>query len=338
MTWNATRMGWMLAGTLCLSGGLAYAQNEANLYLELCRKNGVVSGKTASAPADGAHELRGTVSGMAESAQGYNLLLKMEDGKTVTLAGKGAAPLFNVGAQVRVLIDKGAPDPSVGDLPILAVITEGEVATEQLAREARPVKPQPPRASVPKTTKRSPRGGRKVARVTSRNFTRTRVAPMEARETLNAYKRAIRYFNPRGSEAEIDSIAVAVLNYSVKYQVDARLVMAVFAVESGFNPRATSRAGAMGVGQLMPGTAAGLGVRNAYNPDQNIEGAIKYIRQQLDRYQGKDEWTRLQLALASYNAGPGAVRKYGGVPPYRETQAYVRKVSAWFLHFLGEPQ
>jgi soluble lytic murein transglycosylase-like protein len=108
-----------------------------------------------------------------------------------------------------------------------------------------------------------------------------------------------------------------------KYGLDPALLAGLVKQESGFNPNAGSPAGARGLTQLMPGTAAGLGVTNVLDPAQSLEGGAKYLRQQLDAFGG--DVTR---ALAAYNAGPGAVQRYGGVPPYAETQNYVRAVQA----------
>lgn len=110
---------------------------------------------------------------------------------------------------------------------------------------------------------------------------------------------------------------------ATKYDVDPSLVRAVVKNESGFDANATSPAGAQGLMQLMPATAAGLGVTNAYDPVQSIDAGTRYLRGQLDRFGGD-----ATKAVAAYNAGPTAVARYDGVPPYRETQAYVRRVLA----------
>ena len=110
--------------------------------------------------------------------------------------------------------------------------------------------------------------------------------------------------------------------------VDPRLVMSVVAAESSFKPAAVSSCGAMGLGQLMPATARGMGIRDPMDPIQNLYGCVKYLERELYRWRKQDN--KLDLVLASYNAGAGAVQRYGGVPPYQETQNYVVRVKSYY--------
>lgn len=127
-------------------------------------------------------------------------------------------------------------------------------------------------------------------------------------------------YNKQIPMLEANLISRTIVRLSEREQVDPRLVVALVAAESAFRSDARSPVGAQGLGQLMPGTAALLGVRDSLEPVQNLDGTVRYLSQQLRR------WGSPQLALASYNAGPGAVQRYGGIPPYRETQEYVSYV------------
>jgi soluble lytic murein transglycosylase-like protein len=113
--------------------------------------------------------------------------------------------------------------------------------------------------------------------------------------------------------------------------VDPALLKGLIRQESNFDPNAGSGAGAVGLTQLMPGTAASLGVSDPRDPAQSIEGGAKYLRQQLDAFGGDEA-----KALAAYNAGPGAVQRYGGVPPYAETQSYVQRVLGYAQSFRSQ--
>lgn len=122
-----------------------------------------------------------------------------------------------------------------------------------------------------------------------------------------------------------------ILNASRKHHVDPNLIKAVIMAESGFNPRAISRKGARGLMQLMPETAAGLGVRNIFDPRENIHGGAKYLKHLKERFGGE-----LELALAAYHAGSSKVLKAGGIPPIRATERYIRNVFGYYRYFMDK--
>jgi soluble lytic murein transglycosylase-like protein len=135
----------------------------------------------------------------------------------------------------------------------------------------------------------------------------------------SAGARATRPFGASERSAAFDE---SIEEHAAAQGVPPDLVRAVIQVESAFNPQAVSPKGAMGLMQLMPATARDLGVENPFLPEDNIRGGVAYLRQLLDRYD-----SNVELALAAYNAGPASVERYGTIPPYRETQDYVKKVT-----------
>ncbi len=136
---------------------------------------------------------------------------------------------------------------------------------------------------------------------------------------------------PSASQAVSDSVDIReiIREVSTELGVDPRLVDALVRVESSYNPRAVSHKGAQGLMQLMPATADRLDVDNPFDPEQNVRGGVRELDRLIDRYSGN-----LQLALAAYNAGEGAVEKYRGIPPYRETRDYVARIMSLYT---GKP-
>lgn len=169
----------------------------------------------------------------------------------------------------------------------------------------------------------------------SRSISLLEAINAQTQQLLPAYKRAALYFNPSLSDEEATRIVRALLYYSLLYGVDPRFVTAVIAVESSFRPNAVGQKGEMGLGQLMPGTAASLGVSNPFDPEQNIEGCVRLLSRYLASYSHLPADKQIALALACYNAGQNAVTKYGGVPPYPITQRYIKKVTELYRQLCG---
>ncbi|HTX58615.1 MAG TPA: lytic transglycosylase domain-containing protein [Verrucomicrobiae bacterium] len=145
--------------------------------------------------------------------------------------------------------------------------------------------------------------------------------------TIAVYARAIRHVNPQMPDWQSRLLAQRVLANAERWRIDANILVAIVTVESSWHTHAVSSAGAIGLGQLMPGTAAGLGV-DPRDPSQNISGAARYLSGLMHKF-GSNNY---QLVFAAYNAGPQAVREYGGIPPFDETQRYVVKVLRALSH------
>jgi soluble lytic murein transglycosylase-like protein len=147
------------------------------------------------------------------------------------------------------------------------------------------------------------------------------------------YENIISYYNPRLSKREVEEISRSIIFYSMLFsyklgiEVDPRLIVAIIVAESNFNPKAVSNKGALGLGQLMPFKAEELGIENVvFHPVYNIYGTVRTFAGLLKRWENLGNPYQTYFAIASYNAGIGAVKKYGGIPPYKETQNYITKV------------
>ncbi|HEY0866780.1 MAG TPA: lytic transglycosylase domain-containing protein [Fimbriimonas sp.] len=298
-------------------------------YLALRKKHGVVQSvgvdSLQSFVGTKTLEIRGTVNGTFRVGDAYSLLLERGDGETYVVDSE-TTPDWLIGSDIPArLLVRATREGEYGTLhaKLIAAVREEEMAAYE--------------------SKFKPKAAVKPSKVTGRPASRTsraasaRLRSLPASEVTPIYASFIKSRNKRLSNSEAYRIAQGIIGFSLRYGVDARLIMAMVMVESGFNPGATSRAGAMGLGQLMPGTAQGLGVRNAYDTVDNLYGTVKLVRSHLDDYRQKtgQDFDSLVLALAAYNAGPGAVKRHGGVPPYRETQNYVRKVIGLYYAFLG---
>lgn len=156
------------------------------------------------------------------------------------------------------------------------------------------------------------------------------VAAQADQVAVAVLERFIASRNPRLPAGDRRYIAVQVIRTAIAYGMRWEFFASLIAAESNFNRGAVSPSGAMGLGQLMPGTARDLGVSNAFDVDQNLRGAATYIKRQLDRWAHLDAQRQFQYALAAYNAGPGRVVQYGGVPPFRETHTYIRRIAGYY--------
>jgi soluble lytic murein transglycosylase-like protein len=283
-------------------------------------------------------ELQGKVVGTCRAGDTTVLLFQRADGDTQEVEAKALPDwLATTTDPVRLLVrctrtEKGAALKTtyLGAAHEIDVLPAEEAYWRRQAAQRKAVAPARKAAS----STISNRGGL-YGPIGSRRATAARrdwVLPVS--DVTPRYAAFIRGRNPRLRNDEALRIAEAIIGFSLRYRVDARLVMAMLIVESDFDPNAVSRSGAIGLGQLMPGTARWMGVRNSYDTTDNLYGTVKLLRTHLNQYRTPDG-SDLALVLAAYNAGSGAVSRHGGVPPYRETQAYVRKVTAIYRKLCG---
>jgi soluble lytic murein transglycosylase-like protein len=264
-------------------------------------------------------------------------------------AGLPGAGWLDSGAQVRVLLLVVPDDPALpSGLRLIAAAPEGDIVAAE-AQAARLQAASVSRRQTRLASRSLPirRGKRRVTFIADTAAADTN--PGHPAGALSAralsiyapYRRLVRRWNRRLSEADVDKITTSILYFSDINNLDPRLPVAMIIAESDFDLYSTSHTGAMGLSQLMPSTARGLGVTNAYDPIQNIGAAVHILRGHLDSYGGAPAnagiipFNQIALTMAAYNAGPGAVRKYHGVPPYRETQRYIQRVASLYRQMCG---
>lgn len=300
-------------------------------------------------------EVRGTVTGVIRRDDKMSFMLELADKKEKSLlltAPPAENELLGTTSQPTLRVLARVAESNTGNvvpLEVLAVTYDGEVTQREKEAALRGNAPHSSSASTETGSERrgsSPSRG-VYARAMNRNTASFGVSDFarkvfanrpEILDILPAYKKYILRCNPRLNDQELDTIAVAILGYAVEFNVEPRLVVALIIAESDFDPKCTSNKGAMGLGQLMPDELNTYGLNNAYDPLQNIKGSIKQLRVKLDLYrepgvpqnQMQMSERQMMLALAAYNAGTGAVKKFGGIPPYKETQNYVKKIMRIF--------
>jgi len=261
-------------------------------------------------------QISGVIQGLMSSGDTRSVIVELVDRATVEVQCQGDHPEVKTSSRVRCLVKPAEASPySRLDL---VDITWDKTPIEVLAQAARAAMKMPVEDKEEIT-----RSAAELAR-------RTEPLPTRGGDYALICKRAISYLNPRLAAREVSVIADSILTYCARYGIaDPFLVVAVIAAESRFNPKARSYKGAAGLGQLMPATAAAHGV-NPYDPVANLEVAIRIIRRNLDKYGGDP-----LRALAAYNAGTGAVKRYGGVPPYRETRDYLWAIYEYWCWLHG---
>jgi len=345
----------LLGVALAISGLAPAAQSSAlNDYIAVRRQNGVVQASSSEAlltfVGKRVIEVKATVRGSIGSEGNVSVILALENGRTVTIRAEDVPEWMRpANSRARLLINaERETEFSSLRATLIAAIPETMIAAREKeeaavaernrqAEEARRAAAAARPATPPPTSRAGTRPPSMPGDIPNVRTAPSRELPANLLNILPAYTDFIQSRNRRLSRAQAQNIAEGILTFSVKYGVDARLIVAIVLVESNFNPNAVSHAGARGLGQLMPGTARELGVNNVFDTDQNLSGTVRLITSHIDRYsrQGNDELEALVLALAAYNAGPGAVRRHGGVPPFRETQNYVRKVIATYRELCG---
>ena len=222
--------------------------------------------------------------GISASARRSNIIISTSDGSFVIDSDTVSSDNPGVELACLVKVGEGAVH-SLSDLQLVAFTYDADLRRQEEAWQKE--------AEAKSTRQREVKLLASRSRAGEPHRTQPVAGSLSVEEITRIYKSAIKGFNHKLTDAQADTIARSVLGFSGKYKLDPRLVCAVILAESHFKLQATSRTGARGLGQLMPSTAAGLGVDNAYDPVQNIYGSARYIRSMLDRVTGKSDWNDL---------------------------------------------
>ncbi len=298
-------------------------------------------------------ELRGTVVGTAGESDNLYISLKCPGINTDPILNhipKSAVPILVEGQSVRVLaklvVSPYSNDPQFVVLDA-ALDADVKAYVQQLNASQAQAQLERTRERDNRYSQSPSRGGfsRMMEPNATANFEFAQYNPQLDSRTRGLF---IPYFNFITKENSsltaptVGKITFYLLQDSESYGVDPRLIVAMIIAESDFDPKSTSSTGAAGLGQLMPGTGKDMGLTNPYSISQNLNGSVHYLRSCLDKFvqyanpNGSLSDQQITLAMASYNAGPNAVAKYGGVPPYKETQHYVKKVLGLYHELCGE--
>jgi len=323
--------------------------NRALTYAEVQANPARYVGKTL--------ELKGVVGGTIGSDDSLSIMLQLTPAAALVPSAAPAAPVLDIpraeasvvrefttpSLRVLVQVAEGGSG-NVVPLKVLAVAHESAVSAVEREEQARyDAANRSAELRRQEQTRWHDAASRSVRRHVTAPGPDLRFSPGQsgdfsgglserARPLYAPYSSYIARINPRLSAAQVGTIAYHLLNFADRYDVDPRLVVSMIIAESEFDPNCTSHSGAKGLGQLMPETARDLGVSNPYDPVQNLGGSVAYLRSRLALFADKSmpgggmSIEQVALAMAAYNAGENAVKKYKGIPPYRETQAYVRRV------------
>ncbi len=333
------RFGLILGALALVCVGLAQDVPE---YMRMRKQLGVKQAVTVEAlnKMTGSHavELKGRVKGTFSANGITEIMVDLEDGTSVTVEANPLPQWLennDVPARLLTRVSRSAEQGSL-HATLIAAAPEGNIAKIEAAEAAKAAKNNQPSVNAnPKggglLHGRIGRGGSFSGQSTPQNWN------LAASKATPVYAGFIKKQNPKLSDREAYKIAQGVIGFSLQHGVDARLIMAIVMVESGFDPASTSNKGAMGLGQLMPETAKWMNVSNAYDTNENLYGSVKLMRHLLESYQTStgDSYRSLVLALAAYNAGEGAVKRAGGVP-YASTQRYVDRIIGLYRQFCGE--